>query len=207
MGEWKYISDTIFNGIKNNQLCGDGVVSANYVKDLLSNIDMLLVIGTPHARKLRSKMPLYGFETVQGFASLIFTKNYLYVAVICAKSGKGAGVRLFAQIHDVAKMLGLKEIRLHALPSAMMRYYKAYGFKFKEGCEIVRNNIKKQKIEEKIEEKVRKLLNTNSTSTNYKRFHRELETLLAKANIVYEKGCETRERCGVNGYSMTKCFS
>ena len=150
--------------------------------------------------------------------------KYLYLDLIC---GKGTGELLFRHIENIAEHLGQKQIRLSAVPNAMLQYYKRYGFKFGNSCNMntnlkmqvdtILNTIVKLMLEitelrqtfqkatlasqkKKIQGQIKKKENKRKTLLS------KVETILGKRNLGAEKDCYKKGTCNIEGYKMTKCL-
>ena len=201
-------------------VCTD-MIQQNYIKHAAWDADYIIVIGEQIGRRLRSGVQQYNFNKIKAFVLLKRPKRtQLYVDLIC---GKGGGKPLFRKIDELAVQLGVNEVKLSAIPSAMLQYYRAYNFKFSETCKentvvtaLAIHAINKTEVLKEMRQS-RSQAKTPREKQHYQRLSidalrkakaavGELEEVLASMNIVHNKGCKTPRKCGIDGYSMTKCL-
>lgn len=199
-------------------------IQENYLHNSILEADYIIIVGSFLNSKTRSKIPLLNFKDTQGFALIKEKPKSLYLDLIC---GAGTGSRIFNQLDILARQLHKTSIQLSAVPSAMMIYYKNYGFKFKELCKDNEQDVITKKSKEilslknnvKNMEKLILSLNSNhvkqknelirrlpSAKGNLTRSMNQLQQLLSNLDIVHNKGCKTPKKCQINGYSMIKCL-
>jgi hypothetical protein len=188
----------------------NNLIQSNYVVESAMNADFIVVVGQNVTRTLRSGSKQYDFSKIKGFALLKRNRSELYIDLIC---GNGQGRIIFAKINEHAQYLGIKYIKLSAIPEAMMRYYNAYGFRFTETCTELDEVSKAADMLKKSSDSVKRALKQINSSAKMKKLKADekkrdnlLQRLLASKNIVHDKGCKHPRDCAVSGYSMTKCL-
>ena len=207
--------------VRQSKMACQNLVQDGYIDYAADQADIILAVGEQVERVLRSGKTYYDFSKMKGFALLkVFPGGVLYVDLIC---GKGLGSGIFAAIDNLAASIGSKMIRLSAIPEAMMRYYQAYNFKFTESCEqdpAISNLAERASMSLKVAKRARNQeayatspgnrymaqQQTKNASSQAMRNVSRLSSLLSRMDIVHNKGCKTPAKCGVSGYSMSKCL-
>lgn len=219
---FKQFQEYVLNsGYKCSDENGSIVIGNEYLKDTIEQCDYIVAATNTYLnRKTRSgKTPNY--RTLLGFACVTIPpkNNHVYVDLIC---GKGSGKIIFKDIEELAKSLGKTKIKLSAIPTAMMAYYGAHGFKFTErdNCQEA-NNIRDAAValNSLIKERIKLVKNAETQqikpdkqrlrmlTRHIKRTSNILQDGLIELQLTADKQCRTKSDCGENGYTMTKCLT
>jgi hypothetical protein len=219
----KVLDDFKLSIIEHNFLC-NGVTRKEYLLGAVDNADYIVIVGEGMSKGLRSGKVVFDFSKLDGFALLKNNKNHLYIDLIC---GKGTGKQMFEAIENLALNAGKSQIKLSAMPSAMLQYYRAYDFRFTDSCnqhnnvtrvadaaisefqEILaqmKNDKKKLGLAKSTKDKAKTQKKIQAYARKISKTTASLERLLSNMNIVANKGCKNPLKCSENGYTMTKCL-
>ena len=209
--------------IEHNFLC-QGVTRKEYLMEAVDYADYIIMVGEGMSKGLRSGKVVFDFSKLDGFALLKKKKTHLYIDLIC---GKGTGRQMFEAIENLAVSAGKKQIKLSAMPAAMLQYYRAYDFKFTETCEQqdnvtrladaaitqfegllskMKNDKRSFDAAKTVKERTKIQKTIQASTRKLAQTTTGLERLLSNMNIVANKGCKNPLKCSENGYTMTKCL-
>jgi hypothetical protein len=203
---------------KSIHLCGTAI-HPEYLKQSIKDVDKMLIVTTQKKLNtfvLRSQKEYVNFTQILGFA-LVSEKNpkTYYINLIC---GSGIAKHIIGKLESLAKAENKTMITLSAIPTAMLAYYKRYGFKFAhDSCVQTRN------LEIYVEGKLGEMRDLEAvdrlSNRRMLKIIGDISLYLSRKQIVYKKGCKhkrdmsVKERRGMTvndcddyGYEMTKCL-
>ena len=199
-----------------SDLTGKQTIGSGYVEETVNKCDYIICITDNHlSRKLFGPISNYS-KGLKGFACISVFNTHLYVDLIC---GRGSGKLIFQMIDNLALQLNKPEVRLSAVPEAMMTYYGLYKFKFSNNCSQTKdiqdfaNYINSIIKDIRTLQKQQQIKNTRLTTKKLQQAHlsykKQLEIfqqLLIDHNLAHDKKCRKPSTCAINGYEMTKCI-
>ena len=181
-----------------------------------NNCDYIICITENHlSRKLFEPMSNYS-KGLKGFACITVFDKFLYVDLIC---GRGTGKQIFQMIDNLALQLNKPEVRLSAVPEAMMTYYGLYKYKFSNNCSQTKdiqdyaNYINSIIKDIRTLQKQQQIKSTHQTTKKLEQanilFKKQLDIfqqLLINNKLAHDKKCLKPSTCAINGYEMIKCI-
>lgn len=195
---------------------GNQTIEKDYVEETVDKCDYIICVPDKHlSLKLfgSNKNYLRGFK---GFACLTIKDSYIYLDLIC---GRGTGGVIFTKIEELANKLNIKNIRLSAVPPAMMAYYGLYNYKFssdstcsqvkevKEFANKMNSLIKNQKTLKR-KRSTRQVSESMQEKNNlYEKEFIKFQELLIKHKLAHDKKCKRPSTCAIDGYDMIKCLN
>jgi hypothetical protein len=198
-----------------------GNVSEQYISGRFGKNNILIVMGPEIEVDIRGKM----HTDIEPIGFIIANHNAvakdLYIDVICSSplNGISYGAHLLKYANTMAEAKGCNSITLNSLPS-VLTYYPTQGFKFRKDCGEPLVEYEGSALQARARElKVAGTLPTTSDEAyaidEYVEFmkllhaadlNKKKEGLCAKGRRITSKNIRD-DKCGTDGYTMTKCFT